>query len=204
MSDADIIIIGTGIGGGTLAYALKDSGARVLLLERGDFLPQEEENWSIKKVIEEKRYQANEEWFDDATGKPFRPGTYYFVGGNSKMYGAAFPRFREQDFIATEHPEGLSPAWPISYEDLEFYYAKAEEIYMVHGNYAGTAPQGQITGFEARSAPVGQGLHPGLIREPPCLGQAVLTEEECGHVIRRGALQGPLPHRHYLKRARLG
>ena len=134
MSEADIIIIGTGIGGGTLAYALKDSGAKLLLLERGGFLPQEPENWQAEAVIGQKRYQASEQWFDDATGKAFRPGTYYFVGGNSKMYGAAFPRFREQDFEATEHPEGLSPAWPLSYGDLEPYYAKAEEIYLVHGS----------------------------------------------------------------------
>jgi len=134
MKNYDIIIIGTGIGGGTLAYALKDSGAKILMLERGDFLPQEEENWQADAVIGQKRYQAKEQWFDDASGRAFQPGTYYFVGGNSKMYGAAFPRFREQDFEATEHPEGLSPAWPISYTDLEPYYAQAEKLYLVHGS----------------------------------------------------------------------
>jgi choline dehydrogenase-like flavoprotein len=129
----DFIIIGTGIGGGTLAYALRNSGAKILLLERGDFLPQEAENWQPEAVIKQKRYQSNEQWFDDASGRPFQPATYYFVGGNSKMYGAAFPRFREKDFEALEHSEGLSPAWPISYTDLEPYYAEAEKIYLVHG-----------------------------------------------------------------------
>ncbi len=133
MSHYDFIIIGTGIGGGTLAYALKNSGAKVLLLERGDFIPQEDENWDIDAVIKQKRYQAKEKWFDDATGRAFQPGTYYNVGGNSKMYGAAFPRFRKEDFEATEHPEGLSPAWPIGYDELEPYYAEAEKIYLVHG-----------------------------------------------------------------------
>lgn len=134
MNDYDLIIIGTGIGGATLAYALRNSGARVLLLERGDFLPQESENWQADAVIKERRYQAKELWFDDATNRPFQPGSYYFVGGNSKMYGAAFPRFRERDFESLEFEEGLSPAWPISYAELEPYYAEAESIYLVHGS----------------------------------------------------------------------
>jgi choline dehydrogenase-like flavoprotein len=134
MSDRyDFIIIGSGIGGGTLTYALRSSGAKMLLLERGDFLPQEAENWQADAVIKQKRYQAKEQWFDDVSSKAFQPATYYFVGGNSKMYGAAFPRFREKDFEATEFEEGLSPAWPIAYDDLEPYYAEAEKIYLVHG-----------------------------------------------------------------------
>jgi choline dehydrogenase-like flavoprotein len=133
MNDYDFIIIGSGIGGGTLTYALRNSGAKILLLERGDFLPQEPENWQPDAVIKQKRYQAKEQWFDDTSGKPFQPATYYFVGGNSKMYGAAFPRFREKDFEATEFEEGVSPAWPISYDDLESYYTEAEKIYLVHG-----------------------------------------------------------------------
>lgn len=129
----DIIIIGAGAGGGTLAWALKDCGARVLLIERGDFLPQEPENWDEDAVIRQRRYQADETWYDAETGKGFRPGIYYFVGGCTKMYGAAFPRFRREDFKAMEHEEGASPAWPISYDDLEPYYAKAERLYLVHG-----------------------------------------------------------------------
>ncbi len=129
----DLIIIGSGAGGGTLAYALRDSGMNILLLERGDFLPQEPQNWQPDAVIGQKRYQAQDAWYDDDTGQSFRPGTYYFVGGNTKMYGAAFPRFRERDFEAIEFEEGLSPAWPVSYADMEPYYEQAEHIYWVHG-----------------------------------------------------------------------
>jgi choline dehydrogenase-like flavoprotein len=128
----DIVIIGTGAGGGTLAYTLKDSGMQVLLVERGDFLPQEPENWQPEAVFDRKRYKPKETWYD-ANSKPFAPGVHYFVGGNTKVYGAALPRLRHQDFEALEHEGGTSPAWPIRYEDLEPYYARAERIYGVHG-----------------------------------------------------------------------
>ena len=128
----DIVIIGTGAGGGTLAYALRDSGARVLLVERGDFLPQEPQNWQPAEVFDQRRYKPPEDWLD-AQGRPFHPGVHYFVGGNTKVYGAALPRFRREDFRAIEHEGGTSPAWPIGYDDLEPYYAAAERMYMVHG-----------------------------------------------------------------------
>jgi choline dehydrogenase-like flavoprotein len=131
--DHDVIIVGSGAGGGTLAYALKDSGARVLLIERGDFLPQEPENFDPDVVVRQRRYQTRETWLDAETGRPFRPGVYYFVGGCTKMYGAALPRFRREDFEALEHEEGTSPAWPVSYDELEPYYARAESLYWVHG-----------------------------------------------------------------------
>ncbi len=130
--DYDIVIVGTGAGGGTLAYALRASGARVLLIERGDYLPQEPENWSPDAVFDHKRYKPAEMW-QDARGIPFQPGVHYFVGGNTKVYGAALPRLRRQDFEAVEHEGGTSPAWPISYEDLAPYYERAERIYRVHG-----------------------------------------------------------------------
>ena len=128
----DIIIIGTGAGGGTLAYALRDAGARVLLLERGDVLPQEPQNWSPTAVFDQGRYKNAETW-QDTQGRPFHPGVHYYVGGNTKVYGAALPRLRREDFGALEHEGGTSPAWPISYEELEPYYAAAERIYRVHG-----------------------------------------------------------------------
>ena len=128
----DIAIIGTGAGGGTLAYALRDSGARVLLIERGGFLPPEPENWSPTEVFDRGRYKSAETW-QDAAGRPFRPGVHYFVGGNTKVFGAALPRFRREDFRTLEHEGGVSPAWPIGYDDLEPYYAEAERIYRVHG-----------------------------------------------------------------------
>jgi choline dehydrogenase-like flavoprotein len=61
------------------------------------------------------------------------PHTNYYVGGNTKFYGAALFRLREQDFGELRHHGGLSPAWPISYAELEPYYTEAERLYHVHG-----------------------------------------------------------------------
>lgn len=124
------------MGGGTLAYALRNSGARILLVERGDYLPQEPENWSPKDVFKLKRYKPAEMW-QDSSGRLFQPGVHYFVGGNTKVYGAALPRLRRQDFETIEHEGGTSPAWPISYADLEPYYSAAEALYFVHGQVGG-------------------------------------------------------------------
>ncbi len=137
----DIIIIGTGAGGGTLAYALRNSGLKTLLIERGDFLPQEAENWNAVEVWKQQRYQTQERWLD-SRNRSFRPMQHYFVGGNTKVYGAALPRFRQEDFAEVEHHGGISPAWPLCYQDLEPYYRKAEELYLVHGCDEGdpTAP----------------------------------------------------------------
>src|SRR6478752_4299833 len=129
----DVIIVGSGMGGGTLAYALKDSGARVLLIERGDYVPYERQNWDPVEVFGKGRYKNAEKWYD-VDGKPFSPGTYYYVGGNTKFYGASLARFRREDFRATEHQDGASPAWFMQYEDLEPYYRRAEQVYRVHGD----------------------------------------------------------------------
>lgn len=128
----DIIIVGTGAGGGTLARQLAPSGKRILILERGDFLPRERENWDTKAVFEDKRYLAKETWYEK-DDQPFAPYTHYWVGGNTKVYGAALLRMREHDFGEVPHYGGISPAWPIGYNDLEPYYTRAEEIYSVHG-----------------------------------------------------------------------
>ncbi len=129
----DIIIIGTGAGGATLAYALRDSGARILLIERGDYLPREPQNWSPEAVFDRKRYKPRESWQNAADGQRFRPGVHYVVGGNTKVYGAALQRLRREDFEDLQHQGGLSPAWPLRYDDLEPYYERAEQIYRVHG-----------------------------------------------------------------------
>ncbi len=129
----DIIIIGSGMGGGTLAYALRNSGARILLLERGDYLPQEPQNWQPAAVFDEGRYKTSEKWHSGNDGSDFSPGMHYYVGGNTKMYGAALPRLRKQDFAALEHEGGTAPAWPLTYDELEPFYAEAEKIYRVHG-----------------------------------------------------------------------
>jgi choline dehydrogenase-like flavoprotein len=128
----DVIIIGTGAGGGTLAHHLAPSGKSILLLERGDFLPREKENWDPVEVYAKNRYVSNDTWYD-ANGKPFQPGSHYFVGGATKVFGASLFRLRKEDFGQLRHHDGLSPAWPISYEELEPYYTKAERIYSVHG-----------------------------------------------------------------------
>lgn len=128
----DVIIIGTGAGGGTLAYRLAATGKRILVLERGDFLPREKENWSALDVYQKERYHTAEQWYD-MDGKAFRPQTSYWVGGNTKVYGAALLRLRERDFQQVQHKEGISPAWGLTYADFEPYYTQAEKLYDVHG-----------------------------------------------------------------------
>ena len=128
----DVIIIGSGAGGGTLAWRLAPSGKRILILERGDWLPRERENWSTDAIFAKNRYKASETWHDQ-DGKPFQPGIHYWVGGNTKMYGAVLLRLRERDFGELRHADGVSPAWPLSYRDLAPYYSEAERLYHVHG-----------------------------------------------------------------------
>src|SRR5437868_274132 len=137
-SSPDVVIIGSGIGGGTLAYRLVQHGLTVTILERGGFLPQEPENWDVNAVFFDQKYVPEETWLDKE-GTPFRPGTYYYVGGSSKLYGGAMLRLRERDFEALEHVDGVSPAWPISYRQLAPYYDLAEKLYLVHGQ-AGVDP----------------------------------------------------------------
>lgn len=131
MDHFDVIIIGTGAGGGTLAGRLAGTGKRILILERGGFLPRERENWNAEKV-RLGRYRSGEQWLDK-DGTEFEPFTHYWVGGNTKMYGAALLRLRESDFGEVEHYDGISPAWPLSYGDFEPYYSRAERLYSVHG-----------------------------------------------------------------------
>ncbi|MFQ5986183.1 MAG: GMC oxidoreductase [Thermoplasmata archaeon] len=128
----DVVIIGTGAGGGTLAHALAETGKEILLLERGDFLVREKENWSPHQVFVENRYKTREVWKDGA-GNEFHPANHYYVGGNTKLFGAATLRMRKEDFGEVKHHDGTSPAWPIRYEDMEPHYTQAEELYHVHG-----------------------------------------------------------------------
>ena len=128
----DVVIIGSGAGGGTLARHLAPSGLKILVLERGDWLPQEPENWNAEEVFQKGRYISKDVWHDKH-GKPFQPGSHYFVGGATKMYGAAHFRLRQQDFEQLQHFDGISPAWPLRYSDFEPYYQRAEEMYHVHG-----------------------------------------------------------------------
>ncbi len=128
----DVIIIGSGAGGGTLAYALAPTGKRILIIERGDYVRREKDNWDTRAVNVEAKYHTKEVW-QDKDGKPLHPHTNYYVGGNTKFYGAALFRLRKEDFGEIRHFGGISPAWPISYDELEPYYSQAEHLYQVHG-----------------------------------------------------------------------
>jgi choline dehydrogenase-like flavoprotein len=133
MDHFDVILVGTGAGGGTLLHKLAPSGKRILVLERGEFLPREKDNWDPKAAFLDNKYKTREEWLDQ-DGKPFHPGTHYWVGGNTKVYGAALLRFRERDFEQLHHHGGLSPEWPLKYADFEPYYTEAEQLYEVRGD----------------------------------------------------------------------
>ncbi len=137
----DVIIVGTGAGGGTLAHTIAASGKNILILERGNFLPREMDNWSPAPVFIDGRYISGETWYD-ADGKPFQPQVHYFVGGATKLYGAALYRLRPQDFGELKHVDGISPEWPLSYDDLEPFYTKAEWLYQVHGNHGEDPTEG--------------------------------------------------------------
>ena len=152
----DVLIIGSGAGGGTLAWALAATAKRVLLVERGDYVPREAQNWSTKAAVLEGRYNNADTWLDSA-GKEFVAGTHYFVGGNTKFYGAALLRMRERDFGEVRHAGGLSPAWPIDYTAMEPYYTQAERLYHVHGT------RGEDPTEPWASAPY---AHPAVSHEP--------------------------------------
>lgn len=128
----DVIIIGTGAGGGTLLHGLAATGKKILVLERGGYLPRERDNWESRAVFIDNKYKAHETWYDK-DGRTFKPEIHYYVGGNTKLYGAALLRFQTKDFQEVRHHDGISPAWPITYDDLEPYYTLAERLYYVHG-----------------------------------------------------------------------
>jgi choline dehydrogenase-like flavoprotein len=139
--DFDVIVIGTGAGGGTLAHTLAQTGKRILLLERGNFLTRETDNWASGPVFIDGRYISPDTWYDE-DGTPFQPQVHYFVGGATKMYGAALYRLRPEDFGEIRHVDGISPAWPVSYDDFELWYSKAEWLYRVHGSHGEDPTEG--------------------------------------------------------------
>ena len=128
----DLVIIGTGSGGGTLAQRVAPSNKRILIIERGDYIPREKENWDVNEVVVKGRYRTTEVWYDK-DNQPFSPFTHYVVGGNSKVYGAASFRLRESDFQEQQHETGVSPGWPLTYADFAPYYDQAEALFSVHG-----------------------------------------------------------------------
>src|SRR6185295_15447388 len=167
----DIVIIGSGAGGGTMARALASTGRRILVIERGGFIPQEPENWSPDAVWKDLRYRTTESWLDDR-GAEFRPYTHYCVGGNTKFWGSVLYRLRREDFCATEHADGISPAWPIDYDTLAPYYDRAEALYQVHGDATGDPTEPPRSAYAYSAIPHApdmaalvddlrrQGLHP--------------------------------------------
>lgn len=171
----DIIIIGSGAGGGTVARALADTGANILVLERGDAIPREDQNWNPDAVWRELRYRTTETWLDEK-GAPFRPYTHYCVGGNTKFWGTVMYRLRPQDFKTLEHMDGVSPAWPIDYDTLAPYYDRAEELYGVHGQH----------GVDPTEAP--RGPYP----FPP-VPHARVVDEIVEQLKRQGLHPSPLP-----------
>ncbi|MDR2986024.1 MAG: GMC family oxidoreductase, partial [Nocardiopsaceae bacterium] len=140
----DVIVVGSGAGGGTIAHTLAPSGKKILLLERGDFLPRELENWDATAVFVDGRYISPDTWYD-ADGNKFSPQVHYFVGGATKMYGAALYRLRPADFGEIMYSDGISPAWPLDYIDLEPFYTRAEWLYQVHGNHGEDPTEGQAS-----------------------------------------------------------
>ncbi|MGA1683355.1 MAG: FAD-dependent oxidoreductase [Gemmobacter sp.] len=132
MSAPDIVIVGSGIGGATLAAGLAPSGRRILILERGERLADSPEARDAEAIFARGHFRPDEEWLDPA-GQPFNPGNYYVVGGNSKLYGAVLMRFRAEDFAPRRHLGGTTPGWPFAYAELEPFYAAAERLYAVRG-----------------------------------------------------------------------
>ena len=152
----DIIVIGSGPGGGAVAQRLAPTGKRILMLERGGYLPRSRANWDSKTVFVDGTYQATENWYG-SDGAEFHPGLHYYVGGNSKVYGAALFRLRQRDFENVQHKDGLSPEWPLKYDVFEPYYGQAEELYHVHGR------RGEDPNEPWSSTPY---KHPPVIHEP--------------------------------------
>jgi choline dehydrogenase-like flavoprotein len=128
----DVIIVGSGPGGGAVALELAATGKSILLIERGGYLRRERDNWDAKAVFVDGKYQAKETWYGP-DGEAFHPGLHYFVGGNSKVYGGALFRLRAEDFGELRHADGVSPAWPLGYEVFEPYYTRAEQLFRVRG-----------------------------------------------------------------------
>ena len=166
----DLVILGSGAGGGTMAQALASSGARILVLERGDFVPREPENWDPTAVWKDLRYRTTERWLD-GNGRPFVPYTHYCVGGNTKFWGSVLYRLRQEDFEVVEHLDGVSPSWPIDYATLEPYYERAERLYQVHG----------AAGDDPTEPPRGPYPHPPIPHAPEIAGTVERLREQGLH-----------------------
>ncbi|MEZ5287837.1 MAG: GMC family oxidoreductase [Vicinamibacterales bacterium] len=171
----DIVIIGTGAGGGTMAHALAGCGAKILLVERGEAVPAEDDNWSPGAVWKDLKYRTREPWLDER-GEPFLPYMHYGIGGNTKYWGSVLYRLRREDFQVLEHEDGTSPAWPIDYDTLAPYYDRAERLYGVRGQ----------AGADPTDPPRGAFPHPPVPHAP---GMQAIVDRLRG----RGLHPSPLP-----------
>ncbi len=184
----DVIIVGTGAGGGTLVHKLASTGKKILVLERGKFLNKESSELEDVEVFKKELYHAPEQWYD-INGEPFYPQTSYSVGGNTKVYSGALLRFRERDFEQVQHQDGISPAWPLKYSEFEPYYTQAEQLYRAHGRvgddptepprsagYPFPAVEHEANIQDICGLLAKQGLHPSYL--PIGLGQQGRTDAE--------------------------
>ncbi|MEM6610795.1 MAG: GMC family oxidoreductase [Cyanobacteria bacterium P01_C01_bin.72] len=184
----DVIIVGTGAGGGTLTRKLAEAGKKILVLEQGDFTQKESSELVEDELFKKEDYHAPEQWYD-REGEPFFPQAKYCVGGNTKIYSGALLRLREKDFEQVQHQEGISPAWSLKYEDFETYYTEAEKLYQAHGK-AGDDPTEPIRSEDFPLPPVERipqikelsdrlmqyGLHPAYL--PIGIGDEGRTDSE--------------------------
>jgi choline dehydrogenase-like flavoprotein len=184
----DAIIIGSGAGGGTLALHLARAGKRILILERGPFLPQEKLNWDTSAVFLDNRYHTHEVWHDKDE-KDLHPQQAYFVGGQTKVYGAALFRMRAEDFGEIHHQGGLSPAWPMAYADMEPYYTRAEELFHVHGDLGNGA---RVDGGILSEFDPTEPFHSQPYPFPPLSNEQRMGEIEAG-VRKLGVRTFPIP-----------
>lgn len=175
MSDADIIIVGSGMGGATLAAGLAGLGLRVLILERGQLLHDSPEARDPVAIFRDGHFRPDETWLTPA-GDRFNPGNYAYVGGNSKFYGAVMLRYREADFAPITHMGGATQGWPIGYETLAPHYARAESLFQVRGQ----------TGMDPTDPPHDGYAFPPVPHEPDIADLAV-------RLTKAGLHPSPLP-----------
>ena len=128
----DIIVIGSGAAGATLASELSSRGRSVLLLERGGVMPLEDQNVADVDLFRKDRYHPPETWVG-TDGDPFAPQTVYALGGNTKIWGGVLERMREQEFSGLHLQDGQAPSWGLDYETMAPWYDKAEALFRVHG-----------------------------------------------------------------------
>jgi choline dehydrogenase-like flavoprotein len=152
--------VGSGMGGATCAAALTHTGARILILERGERLRDSADARDARAIFQRGVFRPQESWLDGA-GRSFNPGNYYYVGGNTKLYGAVLIRYRAQDFEPIVYREGTTAGWPFGYDELEPWYSRAEKLYKVRG----------AIGFDRTEPPHSQAYPFGPVADEPAIAK---------------------------------